>query len=119
NKSGVKQLNELVERYSLPVVQAYMGHIQRAAAEKMRLALSALPDGEYALTDHLDNGAAIAVKILIQGDRATVDFTGTSPPLFPPEDAGEFPVGYNLNANRAIVTAAVLYTFRCLINEDI
>jgi hypothetical protein len=27
--------------------------------------------------------------------------------------------GYNLNANRAIVTAATLYAFRCLINEDI
>jgi 5-oxoprolinase (ATP-hydrolysing) len=27
--------------------------------------------------------------------------------------------GYNLNANRAIVSAAVLYVFRCLINEDI
>ncbi|MFN0052558.1 MAG: hydantoinase B/oxoprolinase family protein, partial [Planctomycetales bacterium] len=29
------------------------------------------------------------------------------------------PGGYNLNANRAIVTAATLYVFRCLIQEDI
>jgi 5-oxoprolinase (ATP-hydrolysing) len=108
NRSGVQQLNELVERYSLPVVQAYMGHIQRAAAAKMRLALAALPDGEYALTDHLDDGSPIVVKITIRGDTASVDFAGTGPVL-----------KTNLNANRAIVTAAVLYVFRCLIAEDI
>jgi 5-oxoprolinase (ATP-hydrolysing) len=108
NKNGVKQLGELVERYSLAVVQAYMGHIQRAAAEKMRMALKAIPDGTYSRTDSLDNGTPISVTISIQGDSAQVDFTGTGPVL-----------DSNLNANRAIVTAAVLYVFRCLIQEDI
>jgi len=108
NNNGVKQLGELIERYSLSVVQAYMGHIQRAAAEKMRMALAAIPDGTYSRTDSLDNGAPICVTISIQGDSAQVDFTGTGPVL-----------DSNLNANRAIVTAAVLYVFRCLIREDI
>jgi 5-oxoprolinase (ATP-hydrolysing) len=108
NNSGVRQLEELVARYTLPVVQAYMGHIQRAAAEKMRMALAAIGDGTYQRTDHLDNGAPICASITIRGDRATVDFTGTGPVL-----------ETNLNANRAIVTAAVLYVFRCLIDEDI
>jgi 5-oxoprolinase (ATP-hydrolysing) len=97
-----------------------MGHIQRAASEKMRLALKNIPDGTYALTDHLDNGAPIAVSITIKGENAKVDFTGTGPVLFP--DAGSASSStqsYNLNANRAIVTAAVLYVFRCLIAEDI
>jgi 5-oxoprolinase (ATP-hydrolysing) len=85
-----------------------MRHIQQAAAAKMRMALAALPDGTYALTDYLDEGAAIVVSVSIRGERATVDFTGTGGVL-----------GSNLNANRAIVTAAVLYVFRCLINEDI
>jgi 5-oxoprolinase (ATP-hydrolysing) len=156
NNSGAQQLQSLVSRYSLPVVQAYMGHIQRAAAEKMRLALRGIPDGTYALTDHLDNGSPIAVSITIEGDRATVDFTGTGPVLFPDDNSaasarreGEAPAeplklspsssfrssagaspsqnrftgdalqSYNLNANRAIVKAAVLYVFRCLIAEDI
>ena len=40
--------------------------------------------------------------------------------LFPKDDAeGTTLQSYNLNANRAIVTAAVLYVFRCLIAEDI
>jgi 5-oxoprolinase (ATP-hydrolysing) len=108
NNSGVRQLNELVARYSLPVVQAYMLHIQRAATAKMRMALAALPDGRYERTDHLDDGSPISVAITIAGDRATVDFSGTGPVL-----------ATNLNANRAIVTAAVLYVFRCLISEDI
>ena len=108
NNAGVNQLRNLVERYSLPVVQAYMGHIQRAAAEKMKLALAAIPDGDYERTDHLDDGTPIRVTITIRGGRATVDFEGTGPVL-----------ATNLNANRAIVTAAVLYVFRCLIAEDI
>ena len=120
NNSGVRQLNNLVSRYSLPVVQAYMGHIQRAASEKMRLALREIPDGTYSLTDHLDNGSPIAVSIAISGDEATVDFSGTGPVLFPRGDSQNAELqSYNLNANRAIVTAAVLYVFRCLIAEDI
>lgn len=120
NYSGVRQLKNLVARYSLPVVQAYMGHIQRAASEKMRLALRAIADGTYALTDHLDNGSPISVSIQITGDQATVDFNGTGPVLFPSDQSTADPQGsYNLNANRAIVTAAVLYVFRCLIAEDI
>ncbi len=121
NHSGVRQLNNLVSRYSLPMVQAYMGHIQRAAAEKMRFALLKIPDGQYALTDYLDNGSPIAVSITISNDRAVVDFTGTGPVLFPRENDVEnsSPPSFNLNANRAIVNAAVMYVFRCLIAEDI
>ena len=108
NQLGVRQLLQLVEKHSLGVVQAYMGHIQKAASTKMRQALSAIPDGTYQRTDHLDDGSPICATIIKQGETATVDFTGTGPVL-----------SSNLNANRAIVTAAVMYVFRCLINEDI
>ena len=108
NKKGVGLLEELVASYSLPVVQRYMRHIQDAAAQKMRLALAAIPDGEYHRTDHLDDGSPIVVSIRISDCEATVDFTGTGPVI-----AG------NLNANRGIVTAAVLYTFRCMLREEI
>ena len=73
NAAGARLLRELVERYSLPVVQAYMRHIQQAAAAKMRLALAAISDGEYALTDHLDDGSPIAVSVRIAGETARVD----------------------------------------------
>ncbi|MFN0055166.1 MAG: hydantoinase B/oxoprolinase family protein, partial [Planctomycetales bacterium] len=84
NHSGAQRLRELVERYTLGVVQAYMQHIQDAAERKMRLALAAIPDGVYSRVDHLDQGSPIAVKITIQGDTATVDFTGTGPVIRPP-----------------------------------
>ncbi|MFP6766620.1 MAG: hydantoinase B/oxoprolinase family protein [Planctomycetaceae bacterium] len=108
NNSGVEQLRRLVERYTLPVVQAYMSHIQQAASRKMRLALAGIPDGTMRRTDHLDNGSPICVAISIDGETAKVDFSGTGPVM-----------DSNLNANRAIVTAACLYVFRCLIAEDI
>ncbi len=108
NQMGVRLLKQLVAEKTAPVVQAYMHHVQRAAAAKMRLALQKLGDGEYARTDHLDDGSPIAVKITIHGDRATIDFTDTGPVL-----------KSNLNANRAIVNAAVLYVLRCLIGEEI
>jgi 5-oxoprolinase (ATP-hydrolysing) len=119
NNCGIRQLRQLVRRYSLHVVQAYMRHIQHAAEEKMRLVLRAMPDGEYSFTDHLDSGAVISATVRIAGDSATVDFTGTSVPLGPIADGGTGPAGCNLNANRAIATAAILYVFRCLINEEI
>lgn len=108
NQAGGRLLRELIEQYSLDVVQAYMRHIQSAAARKMRLAIAELADGERTFVDHLDDGSPIAVTITITGETATVDFAGTGPVL-----------SSNLNANRAIVTAAVLYVFRCLIDEDI
>jgi 5-oxoprolinase (ATP-hydrolysing) len=108
NHRGAGDLVRLVERYSLPVVAAYMKHIQDAAEQKVRRALARLPSGTYPFADHLDDGTPIAVTITIDGERATVDFTGTG---------GVVPG--NLNANRAITTAAVMYVLRCMLAEDI
>jgi 5-oxoprolinase (ATP-hydrolysing) len=113
NQQGVRDLERLVERYTLPLVESYMRHIQTAAEQKLRQALARIPVGRYEFTDHLDDGAPLCVAITLHADRAartaaTIDFTGTGPVL-----------PGNLNANRAIVTAAVLYVLRALIDEDI
>lgn len=108
NRRGAGDLLRLVERYGLDVVRAYMGHIQAAAEAKVRHALARLPSGRHTFTDHLDDGTPIAVAITIDGPRATIDFNGTGP-----VSAG------NLNANRAIATAAVMYVLRSLLAEDI
>lgn len=114
NHQGARDLARLIERYGLPVVLAYMGHIQRAAEQKLRQALTQLPAGRHEFTDYLDEGDPIHVAITIRhagdpaGATATIDFTGTGPVL-----------PGNLNANRAIVNAAVLYVLRLLIAEDI
>jgi 5-oxoprolinase (ATP-hydrolysing) len=85
-----------------------MDRVQDAAAEKVRQSLTALGDGEWSFADAMDDGSPIQVRLTIRGQRATFDFAGSSAE-----------VDTNLNANRAIVKAAVLYSLRCLIDEDI
>lgn len=108
NQQGAADLAALIRRYGLETVEAYMGFIQQAAETKMRRALARLKPGKRTFSDHMDDGTKIQVTITVHGETATIDFTGTGP-----VSAG------NLNANRAIVTAAVLYCLRCLIDEDI
>ena len=113
NRQGARQLTALIERRSWPVVESYMRHIQDAAERKLRLALVKLAPGRREFTDHLDDGSPIHMAITIEPNAfasaaLTVDFTGTGPVL-----AG------NLNANRAIVTAALMYVLRLLIDEEI
>ncbi|HEY1784766.1 MAG TPA: hydantoinase B/oxoprolinase family protein, partial [Pirellulales bacterium] len=97
NQLGSRELLALAERISLPVVLRYMDHIQAAAERKTRSALSQVADGTYRWADELDDGTPVVVAITILGDRARIDFSGSGP-----VSPG------NLNANPAIVTAAVM-----------
>jgi 5-oxoprolinase (ATP-hydrolysing) len=108
NQAGVNHLLGVIEHFGLETTQAYMRHIQRAAENKMRASLRRLADRDYDFEDALDDGSPIRVRIGIRADQATVDFAGTGPVL-----------ESNLNANRAIVSAAAIYCFRCLIDEEI
>jgi len=108
NQTGARELLGLVERQGLGVVHGYMHHIQSAAENKMRAALRKITDGVYRFEDRLDDGSPIRLAITIRDGEATLDFSGTGP-IHPG----------NLNANRAIVSSAVLYCLRCLIDEDI
>ncbi len=114
NQQGANDLKRMIDIHGQATVLEYMRLIQNAATAKTRQALLTIPDGIYKYHDYLDEhftenyNAEIKVTIRIHGDRAELDFTGTSPVL---------PI--NLNANRAIVTAAVLYVLRLLIDEPI
>ncbi len=108
NQKGANDLTQMIALYGIDVVHSYMRHIQDAAERKMRAAIAKLPDGIHRFEDQLDDGSEIRLAIAVNGDEAVLDFTGTGPVL-----------SGNLNANRAIVTSAVLYCMRCLIDEDI
>jgi 5-oxoprolinase (ATP-hydrolysing) len=108
NVAGARLMDELCSQYGIAVVQAYMGHVRENAAATMGDRIRKLPDGVFHFEDHLDHGAAIRCTITVDGDRARVDFTGTDPQL-----------SGNLNAPPAVVLSAVLYVFRCLVNEAI
>jgi 5-oxoprolinase (ATP-hydrolysing) len=108
NEKGVTELRRLVAQFGLPVVQAYMRHVQDNAEESVRRVITKLKDGAFTLS--LDNGARIAVAIRVDaaGRSAVIDFTGTSAQL-----------ENNFNAPRAVCMAAVLYVFRTLVDDDI
>ena len=69
----------MVAQFTLPVVQAYMQHVQDNAAESVRRVIDRLHDCAFAY--EMDQGTAIKVKITVDKEKreATVDFTGTSP----------------------------------------
>ncbi len=105
---GAQELARMVAQFGLPVVRAYMRHVQDNAEESVRRVLSVLSDGHYAYA--MDNGAVIVVAIRVDRDKreATIDFTGTSV-----QQDGNF------NAPSAVCKAAVLYVFRTLVDDDI
>ncbi len=108
NQQGVNDLHRLEVRHGWQTVARYMQFLQDAAESQMRAALRRIPDGRYSFRDAMDDGAPIQVTIEVEQDTATIDFTGSAPVQTT-----------NLNANRAIVTAAVIYSLRCLIEHPI
>ncbi|MFB4425955.1 hydantoinase B/oxoprolinase family protein [Streptomyces sp. QL37] len=108
NEKGVTELRRMTRQFGQDVVEAYMGHVQDNAEESVRRIVAGLRDGSCRY--ETDNGAVIAVSVTVDRDarRAVLDFEGTSP-----QQTGNF------NAPRSVVTAAVLYVFRTLVEEDI
>jgi 5-oxoprolinase (ATP-hydrolysing) len=108
NAKGAQELAKMVEHFTLPVVEAYMAHVQDNAAESVRRVIDRLHDCEFAY--EMDQGTWIKVKITVDRERreATVDFTGTSP-----QQASNF------NAPEPVTRAAVLYVFRVMVDDDI
>lgn len=86
----------------------------RYSESMMSAAIRRLPEGVYRFEDCLDSDGVsatpipIRVAITLSSGSAHVDFTGTAP-----QTAG------SVNANYAIVVAATMYVFRCLIREDV
>ncbi|MGE6340649.1 hydantoinase B/oxoprolinase family protein, partial [Acidovorax sp. NPDC077664] len=108
NEKGVQELSKMVEQFGLPVVQAYMRHVQDNAEESVRRVITQLKDGQFTLP--LDNGAqiSVSVKVNVAERSAVIDFAGTSAQQT-----------NNFNAPRAVCMAAVLYVFRTLVDDDI
>jgi 5-oxoprolinase (ATP-hydrolysing) len=108
NEKGVQELHKMVAQFTLPVVEAYMQHVQDNAAESVRRVIDRLHDSAFEY--EMDQGTVIKVKITVDKQRreATVDFTGTSAQ----QDT-------NFNAPEPVTRAAVLYVFRVMVDDDI
>jgi 5-oxoprolinase (ATP-hydrolysing) len=108
NEMGLRELRKMVRYFTLPVVRAYMRHVQDNAAESVRRVLDRLHDSAFAV--ETDQGSTVKVRIAVDKKRreATVDFTGTS---------SQQPS--NFNAPEPVARAAVLYVFRVMVDDDI
>ncbi|TCT13486.1 5-oxoprolinase (ATP-hydrolysing) [Tepidamorphus gemmatus] len=108
NEKGVQEMRRMVAHFGLDVVQAYMRHVQDNAEESVRRFIDALHDCSFAY--EMDQGTVIRVAITVDkaARSATVDFTGTSPQQ-----------PSNFNAPQPVTRAAVLYVFRCMVDDDI
>ncbi len=108
NRVGQIELEKLIAQSGWGMVEAYMGFIRDAAAWKTREMIRKIADGRYEFEDELDDGATFKVAIDVESEGLRINFTGTGK------------VNTNsLNANEAIVRAAVLYCLRCMIDEEI
>lgn len=108
NAKGVQELENLVERFGLRVVHAYMDHIKANAKECVQDAIVTLSDGRSLI--ELDTGDRICVSIKIDTAERTavIDFSGTSATST-----------NNFNAPASVARAAVLYVFRTLVKRQI
>ncbi|MBL6927431.1 MAG: hydantoinase B/oxoprolinase family protein [Acidimicrobiia bacterium] len=107
-EKGTIELLSVVDHYSLAVVHAYMAHVKRNAEDSVRRLIGTLNDCSF--TYGTDDGHQVSVSITVdrEAGSATLDFTGTS---------ATHPGNYN--APRAVCQAAVLYVFRCMVDDDI
>jgi N-methylhydantoinase B/oxoprolinase/acetone carboxylase alpha subunit len=108
NAVGALRLASIIES------GAPCGEVLEYAERRMRAALRDMPDGTWSATDVLDSTgpeqppATIEVRVTIDGDEITFDFTGTDP-----QRAG------NVNAVAAVTTSAVSFALRSVTDPTI
>src|SRR5690242_1431029 len=113
-KTGATRLLEIVERRGEKETATYAAQLIDYSARLMRHTIASIPDGAYEAEDFLDDDGIddrpvrIAVRIVIRGERAVVDFAGSAPQ-----------VTGAINAVEAITVSAVSYVFRCLVGGEV
>ena len=71
NEKGVQELRKMVAHFTLPVVRAYMRHVQDNAAESVRRVIDRLHDSAFAV--EMDQGTVIRVRIARRQEEARGD----------------------------------------------
>jgi N-methylhydantoinase B len=83
---GERRFHALIDNYGDATVAAALAAASARAEAAMREKIAALPDGVYAFEDYLDNDGVIderltiALRLTVEGERMTLDFSGSSPP---------------------------------------
>jgi len=114
NHIGIERMQGLAKRFGVQTLLADMDALLRYSERMTRQLMSQLPMGCYRFEDALDNDgfseepAIICVAITIDGEQASVDFSGTDA-----QRPG------SINAVYPVTLSAVAYVFRCVLGLDI
>ncbi|GLV55343.1 N-methylhydantoinase B [Dictyobacter sp. S3.2.2.5] len=113
NRTAIRRMQELVERWSLPVLDEHVEALIEYARRITHATIGSIPDGSYSFEDYLDNDGIsdepvkISVEVTVDGDSLSVDFSGSSPQ-----------VRGNINTVAAVARSAAYYVVRCLMPDD-
>jgi len=114
NRVAETRLIDTVRRYGRRRTLGYAAALQDYTERVIRAAIRQIPEGRYEFEDALDDDGfgsppvKIRAAVDVRGGRAIVDFTGSDPQ-----------VTGSVNANYAITLSACLYSFRCLVTDDV
>ncbi|KAI2882722.1 hypothetical protein CBS63078_6372 [Aspergillus niger] len=114
NHCGIRLIHQLIEEYSMKVVQVYMKAIQSSAELAIRNLFKRLArqfhQTELKEVDYMDDGTPICLKITLDEAEgsAVFDFTGTGPQVYG-----------NWNAPIAITHSSIIFALRCIVDSDI
>lgn len=113
-EQGERDLIALVANHGIKQLEAYMNDIIDHTERRTRQEIRALPDGSWSFSDFIDDDGIsadpieIRVKVTVDGEELTVDFTGTSP-----QATG------SINPNLPFTTSAVYAVLKTLTDPAI
>jgi 5-oxoprolinase (ATP-hydrolysing) len=119
NYKGIELIMEMVEKFGLEKIKAYMKFIQEAAESSVQEMLDKFGEiinipkdgqGSSYAEDYMDDGSKICLKITIDRKykKAVFDFSGTSCQVYG-----------NINTPRSVTYSSIIYCLRCLVNSEI
>ena len=111
NEVGARQLLSFMEEFELGDIEDLADEIVERSEAAMRERIRSIPDGVYSHTltiDGFEKPISLVAKVLIEGDKLTVDFDGSS-------DVVSLGINVTLNYTRAYTT----YGIKCAVSPDI
>lgn len=111
NDVGGRRLRELVEEFDLGDLEWLAGEVTRRSEQRLRDAITALPDGVYRseiVTDGIGDPITVRCGVHVRGDQLTVDYGGSSP---------QSPRGINVVLN--YTAAYTTYAVKCVLAPDV
>lgn len=133
--TGERKLRAMIRKFGVDGFRAGLAGVLDYAEHQAREVLRSIPDGEYVFSDYCDedgpngNPVRLALRLVIKGDEAILDFTGTDPQLTSALNVptgnhprhtlllvGVFYVLYTLNP-QILLNAGLTRPFTCIVPE--